>query len=169
VDRREQGNSEEGCGAAAERLWQFATSHYAREAVAHACLRAQDALGMDVNLLLFSVWRAAEGETVTPETLAAADAAGKPWREAVLLPLRARRRAWKHSAPGGFEYAAIKQLELRAEQAQLAMLAGFAGSAASAPPSDARTRLADTIAALCAHYAVADDALNALQAALLEA
>jgi uncharacterized protein (TIGR02444 family) len=55
-----------------KRLWQFATSHLRQaEAVAHACLRAQDALGMDVNLLLFSVWRATErARLVTPDTLA---------------------------------------------------------------------------------------------------
>lgn len=166
----EQGNSGD---AAAERLWDFATTHYARGGVARCCLQAQDELGMDVILLLFAAWRAREGEALHSDAFAAAEAVCRPWRDAVVLPLRARRRDWKRNPPGDFEYAAIKQLELQAERAQLEMLAQRRDASITATPGtdvpapDYAALLRSNLRALCRHYGAADDALAALQAALL--
>lgn len=170
MESREQGevgDSEAQCDAADERLWGFATSQYASPAVASACLRAQDELGMDVNLVLFAAWRASEKQALDVAMLAAAAMACRAWRDSVILPLRAQRREWKRCAPGDFEYAAIKRLELEAEKAQLAMLAARFSTAGSESDAGFALLLRRNLRALCRHYDVAGDALDDLQAALM--
>lgn len=77
-------------------LWDWALAAYARPGVAPACLVLQDDHGQNVPLLLAAGWACAEGRA-----LDAKDAAGlaRTWEAAVVLPLRAARRALKSPAP----------------------------------------------------------------------
>lgn len=72
---------------------------YAGDAVPAACLQLQDELGLDVNLLLWCLYAGARGTTLTPEMIAAADAACAPWRAHVVRPLREVRRWLKTAGP----------------------------------------------------------------------
>ncbi len=47
---------------------------------------------MDVNLLLYAVWRGSRGENLEPQSLARVEAASAQWRDQVLRPLRAVRQ-----------------------------------------------------------------------------
>jgi len=178
VESREQGNSNRRA-AAADRLWEFATTLYASTAVAAACLHAQDELGMDVNLILYAAWRASEGQALSAPRLADIAAACRDWQSAVVQPLRARRREWKQTRPDGFEYAAIKALELQAEKAQLELLASLDGNvlpvaetigiAGHDDTAERDALLANNLRALCRHYDVDESALDPLRQALARA
>jgi uncharacterized protein (TIGR02444 family) len=71
----------------------FAIALYGREGVASACLDLQERLGLDVNLLLFGAWLAAERSVaLTPAQIAAARDEVAAWHDEVVKPLRAVRR-----------------------------------------------------------------------------
>ncbi|QJE72302.1 TIGR02444 family protein [Aerophototrophica crusticola] len=104
-------------------LWTFSLTVYAHPGVAEACLHAQDALGQDVNLLLWAAWvGAAHGHGLSGGEVAAARAAVAPWSESVVLPLRALRRGLKAGPPPAPSPATdalrerVKALELEAER-----------------------------------------------------
>ncbi|HEX3498043.1 MAG TPA: TIGR02444 family protein [Stellaceae bacterium] len=117
--------------ADADEFWAFSLAVYSRPAVAAACLRLQDELGLDVNLLLLCCWLARSGRgRLSADDLAAAEARAAPWRRTVVEPLRAIRRALKTMADTASAslYAEIKRLELRAErEEQRKLLAGSLG------------------------------------------
>jgi uncharacterized protein (TIGR02444 family) len=105
--------------ARADEFWAFSLDAYARPGVAAACLRLQDELGLDVNLLLLCCWLARSGRgRLSEDDLAAAEARAAPWRREIVEPLRAIRRALKAmvDAASPSLYAEIKRLELRAER-----------------------------------------------------
>lgn len=77
-------------------LWEFALDFYRREGVADACLELQDVAGVDVNILIYALWRVlARQEDVDPSDIERADALVSDWRRDVVLPLRALRRGLK--------------------------------------------------------------------------
>jgi len=76
-----------------EGFWRFSLSFYARPGVAPALIALQDRAGLDVNLILFALWRAvARGQTLDAAALAAAEQAVAPLRRAVVAELRGLRR-----------------------------------------------------------------------------
>lgn len=110
-------------------LWEFAVALYGRPGVAPSCLRLQDEAGLDIPLLLFSLWAArARGVALTPEDLAAIDRIVAPWREDIVAPLRAVRRRLKQGpspAPSPGTEALrdkLKKVELGAEAIEIEML-----------------------------------------------
>ena len=114
-----------GMVESSEGLWAFSLRTYARPGVAQACLALQDQAGADVNLLLFALWAASRGQSLTAADMARVDAATRPWRDGVVCPLRATRRALK--ALGGTRDAErlrdqVKQAELEAERQQQAVM-----------------------------------------------
>lgn len=132
-------------------FWDFSLDLYDRPGVAAACLRLQDRLGLDVNLLLAGCWVASSGGgrlgDVDWRRLVDATA---DWRGAVVGQLRAARRRMKDAdfpgMPAGLAdslRARIKALELDAEHAQQLALAGLiarhpdGGRPAAARRSDA--------------------------------
>ena len=139
--------------------WSFALALYARPGVAEACLKLQDALGVDVNVLLFALYAASErGLAFEQEDLAAIDRAVAPWRDEVVVKLRAIRRGLKSGpppAPSADTEALrdlLKKAELRAEQIEQAALARWLEENAPrmrADPTDAR----GIVAAVAAFYA----------------
>jgi len=157
-------------------LWHYANALYAREGVARACLHAQDALGADVNLLLYAAWCAQLGQSLSAGDFAEAEQRCSVWRDTVVRPLRSQRRRWKGALERAREYSAIKQLELAAERAQLEMLAGLlspagelslrAGRGSADDHGEAADRLHANLVALAAHYAVTAAAFRDFEAAL---
>src|SRR6266446_6977864 len=51
-----------GCGRQSADLWHFSCAFYAQPGVSEALLALQDRAGLDVNLILFALWRGACGQ-----------------------------------------------------------------------------------------------------------
>jgi uncharacterized protein (TIGR02444 family) len=112
--------------------WAFALRLYGQPGVAEACLLLQDRLGVDVDVLLLAMYAAKQrGIELDHCDLQAMDAAVAPWREEIVVALRAIRRRMKtgpEPAPSESTErlrAEIKAAELHAEQIELAVLAGW--------------------------------------------
>ena len=135
----------------------YAVRLYGRDGVQAACLSLQDDHGVDVDLALFAAWTgAALGRRLDGAAWALADAHVAEWRDDVIAPLRATRRAMKLLAsppPGAEELRArVKALELDAEFVELAMLEAIAGRLGA--PAAAGAELAEAnLHALAAHAA----------------
>ena len=121
-------------------LWSFSLEVYRRPGVEEACLKLQDDIGADVNILIYCCWRGtlAEGEmaALLPELA--------PWQSGVVRGLRTVRRILKPMLAdmGDLSAAAadlrekIAALELEAEKLQQAMLSRHpANRGEAAPPS----------------------------------
>ena len=152
---------------AAEDFWRFSLALYAAPGVAPACLVLQDEAGRDVNLLLYCGWVGASGRgRLDAAAIAAAEARLAPWRQGVVEPLRAARRALKGVAGAEALYAAVKAVELDAERQAQRLLAALA----PAPAGRSRTeRQADGAANLLAYAGTAAAAAAPLIAALAAA
>jgi uncharacterized protein (TIGR02444 family) len=112
-------------------FWRFSLRFYARAKVSAACLVLQDETGVDVNLLLFLLFLAEHQRQVNAGNIAEIDRAVLAWRNAVVKPLRALRRALK---VGIGEISAtvsetfrgqIKRLELESEHIEQSVLEHF--------------------------------------------
>lgn len=112
-------------------FWRFSLRFYARAKVSAACLVLQDESGVDVNLLLFLLFLAEHQREVNAENIAGIDRAVQAWRDSVVKPLRALRRALK---AGVGEISAtvsetfrgqIKRLELESEHIEQSVLERF--------------------------------------------
>jgi uncharacterized protein (TIGR02444 family) len=113
-------------------FWTFSLRVYARPAIKRACLRLQDRDGLDVNALLFCLWRAEGGFAVAPTELARRLAVLGAWTRTCVAPLRAARRALA-APPVPVEPAAaaalagrILAVELEAERVAQSVLVGAA-------------------------------------------
>lgn len=102
----------------AETLRDFAISRYQREGIASCCLRLQDEMGVDVNMLLAAAWLAEQGRCWSQDEVCKLIARCADWREQCILPLRAVRRYLK----GHPLYESVKAFELDAEIHQLHLL-----------------------------------------------
>ena len=112
-------------------FWRFSLAVYAAPGVAPECLGLQDTQGVDVNVLLFCAWLGARRIVLTEEDLGTIESVVRPWREAVVRPLRAVRRDIKTRPDAGQDdIAALRKdvaaLELRAEQLEQAILCAMA-------------------------------------------
>ena len=119
-------------GGAENPFWRFSLAFYARDGVAPACLRLQDRDGLDVNIVLYCCWAAAQGAALDEVAMAATIAATTAWRLEVVQPLRSVRRALRGGIPPVPVPAAaalrdeVKRLELEAERLlQDALWRGF--------------------------------------------
>jgi uncharacterized protein (TIGR02444 family) len=112
-------------------FWRFSLRFYARGRVSAACLVLQDEAGVDVNLLLFLLFLAEHQREVRASDISEIDRAVLAWRDSVVKPLRALRRALK---AGVGEISAtvsesfrgqIKRLELESEHIEQSVLERF--------------------------------------------
>ena len=139
-------------------FWDYSLMLYGRPGVAKACLALQDGYGMDVNLLLLSIWSAAEG----PGGLDAADmqrllSGTREWQARVVQPLRAVRRYCRRgSETSGDELremfgASVMGVELEAEHVEQLMLAGLVADSpfVARPTDDAAVLAVGNLAAYC--------------------
>jgi len=131
--------------------WDFAVGLYQKPGVSEACLTLQDALGVDVCLLLFALFAASEHDVQLDRvSLQELDRVVAEWRDQVVRPLRAIRRRLKGDPPpqAASDVHAlreqIKKSEIEAEQIELAML----GRHFSENPPAPRTEPADISAVL---------------------
>ena len=105
-------------------FWRFSLGFYRRPGVAEACIALQEESGVDVNLLLFLLWHAAQKRQLAVAEIAALEQKIGAWREAAVIPLRAIRRALK-TPPALVDAGTaeafrnrIKAVELEAERLQ---------------------------------------------------
>jgi uncharacterized protein (TIGR02444 family) len=112
-------------------FWRFSLRFYARSKVSAACLVLQDESGVDVNLLLFLLFLAEHQRQVTAPDVATLDRAVLAWRDSVVKPLRALRRALK-TGIGEISVTVsetfrgqIKRLELDSEHIEQSVLERF--------------------------------------------
>lgn len=156
--------------------WDSAVRLYQKPRVSEACLRLQDALGVDVCLLLFALFAARERQVLLDEAgLEELDRVIADWRDQVIRPLRAIRRRLKSSPPREATSAAqalreqIKKSEIDAEQIELAMLARHFDErpgAASAAPIDSASVLNEVAAFFAARAGGTAELTPEIQAAL---
>lgn len=129
-----------------------------------ACLKMQDKLGADVNLILFALYLAARGRRADEATRSRAIAIAADW-SSVILPLRAARRAVK--GRDAELYARAKGLELDAERALQDRLQSVADAA---PPArveaEAGEPARDSLAAFAGEGAAGSEFAAALLAAV---
>jgi len=88
----------QGSQDAPQNFWNFSLGLYGRPGVAPALLGLQDALGLDVNMLVFCCWAASKGRELSASDLTMVEAVAQPWQIEVVVPLRTLRRRLK----GGF-------------------------------------------------------------------
>ena len=93
-------------------FWRFSLRFYRQPGVAEACIALQEESGVDVNLLLFLLWHAAQRRRLSVAEIERLERKIGAWRDLAVIPLRAIRRALKsppglveagprkHSAPG---------------------------------------------------------------------
>jgi uncharacterized protein (TIGR02444 family) len=151
----------------ADRFWRFSLALYDRPGVAEACLALQDRHGLDVNILMWCGWHAAEGRDLTAAGIAAAEAAVIEWQVAVIGSLRTIRRRLKGGlrnlpaeAVEGLRLA-IKAAELEAERIEQTALAALPAGAPSKQP-DASANLSAYMALRAVALSPADRACLAL-------
>ncbi len=99
-------------------IWEFSLELYRREGVAEQCLRAQNELDADVNVLLYAAWLASTDQRLSFAHLEGLDKAVGEWRARVVQPLRILRQSWREYAEAAAIRDAVKDLELRAEEQQ---------------------------------------------------
>jgi uncharacterized protein (TIGR02444 family) len=129
-------------------FWRFSLQFYRQPGVADACIALQEDAGVDVNLLLFLLWHAAQKRAFTAEDVAALEARIGAWREATVVPLRAVRRALKSPPalvePGTAEAfrTRIKAVELEAERLQQEAMYQLAQASPLGTPAPSATEAA---------------------------
>jgi uncharacterized protein (TIGR02444 family) len=117
--------------AAATPIWDFVLNYYGRKGVSEALIGLQDSQGVDVNMLLFLMWMAAQKKSVAAEDVKVVSETSHPWQRSVVVPIRAVRRLLKDNAPLVATDAAaafrkkVQAIELEGEQLQLNAMAGL--------------------------------------------
>jgi uncharacterized protein (TIGR02444 family) len=133
-------------------FWRFSLHFYRQAGVAEACIAMQDDCGVDVNLMLFLLWLAANGRQLSADNIKELDQAVRSWRDLAIIPIREVRRKLK-AAPTLVEAGKqeafrtkIKAIELEAERLQqdalYARSRSAPGGSEDRPPAAARANLA---------------------------
>ncbi|MDB5651300.1 MAG: hypothetical protein JWL62_2820 [Hyphomicrobiales bacterium] len=99
-------------------FWTFSLAVYGRKGVPPACLTLQDSSGVDVNVLLFSLFLGSQGRALSAADVGDVVEMIEPWRRDVVVSLRAARRALKEP-PAPFEGPAVEALRKSAKAAEL--------------------------------------------------
>ena len=108
-----------------ENVWKFVVQVYDRESVAEKCLHLQDQHGVNVSLLLFSLWVSRDYGCLNDQQARACVSLAQTFEQAVVGQLRSVRRWMKEAkqlrSATGFSdlYQDIKQQEIAAERVLL--------------------------------------------------
>ena len=108
-------------------FWRFSLAVYGRPGVAEECLALQQAIGADVNVLLFCGWAGARGISLYRDDIEKIIGHVFAWQDHVVGPLRNVRqdmRSLKFEGSESFR-AKIKNIELEAEQIEQAILFAY--------------------------------------------
>jgi uncharacterized protein (TIGR02444 family) len=132
-------------------FWRFSLHFYRQTGVSDACIALQDDCGVDVNLLLFLFWLAAEGQLLSEAEVRKLADEVRDWRNLTIIPIRDARRRLKGAKtlvePGKQEAFRnkIKAIELEAERLQQGALYDFTQSGPlgkpAPPPAAARSNV----------------------------
>lgn len=116
-------------------FWRFSLAVYKPADVAAECLALQEAVGLDINLLLFCAWLGTRAIVLSRSDIEAASRIVVPWHNSVVRPLRGVRRHIKTQYGDEFENlrSLVKENELQAEQIEQAMLFAYAKGIQSPP------------------------------------
>jgi uncharacterized protein (TIGR02444 family) len=108
-------------------FWRFSLAVYCQAEVEQECLALQQALGIDVNLLLFCAWLGAYRIALSKKEVDSAASAVAAWHDQVVRPLRGVRQQIKTLKRDAFEdfRTRVKGIELEAEQIEQALLYDF--------------------------------------------
>jgi uncharacterized protein (TIGR02444 family) len=161
-------------------FWAFSLAVYGRDGVEDECLKLQELLKLDVNLLLFAAFAGAvEGAQLNGQDIAAADAVVAGWHGEIVRSLRQARRALKPSSidagnPLREASAAlrtqVKTAELEAEKIEQAILWQWSRRQLAGRPCIDRNRaLAANLNAVLEFYGLAAGEAEAAVPHLLEA
>jgi uncharacterized protein (TIGR02444 family) len=151
-------------------FWRFSLQFYRLAGVADACIALQDEYAVDVNLLLFLLWRAGDGRLLSTDEVKTLDDKVRDWRNLTVVSIRTIRRKLKSKqtlvASGEQEAfrTKIKAIELEAERLQQQAL--FALSQSESLGKEAEPRAA-AHGNVCAYERIMGatfprDSLNAL-------
>jgi len=105
-------------------FWRFSLRLYRQPGVADACIALQDECGVDVNVLLFFLWLAADKKLIPALNARAVCEQAALWHDDVVAPLRAVRRKLKAGSTlieantAELFRTRIKAVELEAERLQ---------------------------------------------------
>jgi 4-hydroxy-3-polyprenylbenzoate decarboxylase len=123
-------------------FWRFSLSFYSRSSVASACLVLQNRLGVDINVLLMSIFAAVKRRRMlSAEDLRAVDDVVAPWRVDIVESLRRIRTRLKSGPPpapsGSTENLRthVKVAERNAEQIEHALLLDWLDRHLHVPPA----------------------------------
>jgi uncharacterized protein (TIGR02444 family) len=116
-------------------FWRFSLAVYKPAEVAAECLALQEAIGLDVNLLLFCAWLGTRAIVLSRSDIEAASRIVAGWHNSVVRPLRGVRRHIKTQYGDAFENlrSRVKDNELQAEQTEQAMLFSYAQGIQTSP------------------------------------
>ena len=112
-------------------IWDFVLNYYGRKGVSDALIGLQDNHGIDVNMLLFLMWMAAQSKSVAADDVKFVSTTSQAWQRAVVVPIRGVRRLLKENAPLVPAEAAaafrkkVQAIELEGEQLQLNAMAAL--------------------------------------------
>jgi uncharacterized protein (TIGR02444 family) len=147
------------------RFWDFSLAVYGAPGVAETCLALQDEYAVNVNLLLYCCWVAADGKgRLAEQSLKRAVDIVAPWQHGVVRALRTVRRRLRdgfEGVPGEWSddlRKRIGEVELRGEHVEQLIL-GMAGEALEPAPSSMEPREA-AAANLEDYMALSDVALD---------
>lgn len=149
-------------------FWRFSLRFYALPGIAPACLELQENAGVDVNVLLYLLFVAAQGRMVTRDDVERIDALVKSWREQVVRPLRSVRKQLKNGMERIDDKEStrlrsdVKRIELDAERIEQQTLERLVPAATLGAPTSSR----DTAAR--ANIAAYGAFLNGLPGAAVE-
>ena len=150
-------------------FWEFSLAFYARDGVPEACLQLQDDCGVDVNLLLYCLWRGWRGDRIDAAEVDRVNGAIVAWRDDVVLPVRALRRQLRDYPDIEATRSLIKQAELQAEREQQARM--FALTPATSSVGEQRDCIEQALAVFaqwCGLSADANEPIGALIRQALE-
>lgn len=139
--------------AATTPFWRFSLQFYRQPGVSDACVALQDGCGVDVNLLLFLFWLAAEGRLLEAGDVKKLDDQVRDWRNLTIIPIRDTRRKLKETRTvvAADQQQAfrnkIKAVELEAERLQQDALYAISRSAPLGKNADARAALRGNVSA----------------------
>jgi uncharacterized protein (TIGR02444 family) len=134
-------------------IWDFVLNYYGRKGVSEALIGLQDSQGIDVNMLLFLMWMAAQKKSVAAGDIKLVSEASYPWQRSVVVPIRGVRRLLKDNAPLVASDAAaafrkkVQAIELEGEQLQLNAMAALAAKLAPASAASAEEAARQSIRA----------------------
>jgi uncharacterized protein (TIGR02444 family) len=151
-------------------FWRFSLQFYRLAGVSDACIALQDEYAVDVNLLLFLLWRAGDGRMLSTDEVRSLDAKVRDWRNVTVVPLRDVRRKLKSARTlidAGEQEAfrtKIKAIELEAERLQQQALFALSQSEPLGREADPRAAAHGNV---CAYERIMGatfprDSLNAL-------